>query len=308
VGSPDASGAVVAYDFAVSLRRAGKLQVEPETLEKLRGISGTTIDRLLRAEKGKGLRGKLRRQRKAQNPLWSLVPIRTFAEWDRSQVGHVQIDLVAHEGGCARGEYLYTLVVTEVCTGWTEFVAVRNRAQCWVFEALLEIRARVPFTVASIHSDNGTEFLNAHLVRYCREHSLPLTRSRPYRKNDNCWVEQKNGAVIRSAVGYGRYDTEQELALLNELYASLRLWVNYFLPTAKLVSKQREGAKVKKQFETPTTPYHRLLQAKEISTERKTTLRRQRGQMDAVKIQGRIVRLQERLWKIQERKAREHSQ
>ena len=152
--------------------------------------------------------------------------------------------LVGHDGGNARGEYIQTLDMTDVCTGWTETQAVKNKAQIWVFEALKDIRDHLPFELLGIDSDNGGEFINAPLLKFCEEEKITFTRTRPYRKNDNCFVEQKNYSVVRRAVGYLRYDTEKELKTLNELYKVLRLYTNFFQPVMKLTKKTRIGSKV----------------------------------------------------------------
>jgi len=168
---------------------------------------------------------------------------------DDARPGFLEIDLVAHDGGNARGDYCQSLDATDVASGWSEQRAVRNKAQKWTFEALEKIRERLPFPLLGIDSDNGGEFINAHLARYCEEEEITFTRGRPYRKNDSCYVEQKNYSVVRRNVGYFRYDTEEELMLLNELYNILRLYNNFFLPQMKLIEKTREGSKVKKRYD-----------------------------------------------------------
>ncbi len=179
-------------------------------------------------------------------------------EWDDKRPGFVEIDLVSHDGGNPRGDYLHTLDVTDVSTGWTETQAVKNKAQVWVFEALKDIIKRVPFPILGIDSDNGSEFINNHLLRFCEEKKITFTRTRPYRKNDNCYVEHlpallrreqagKNYSVVRKTVGYYRYDTEVELNLINKLYLILRLYTNFFQPSMKLIEKVRIGSKVKKK-------------------------------------------------------------
>src|SRR5215212_929413 len=242
------------------LERHNELHCDPSTKAKLLRISAATIDRLLRTERRKyELRGKART--KPGTLLKHQIPIRTFAEWDEQQPGFSEIDLVGHEGGVAAGDYCQTLDLTDIATTWTETMAVRNKAQSWVFAALKEMRQKLPFSLLGIDSDNGSEFINKYLVEYCQKQKLSFTRSRPYRKNDNCFVEQKNYSVVRRAVGYARYDTEAQLHLLNELYATLRLYTNFFQPTMKLKSKERVGSKVIKRYERAQTPYQRVLAA-----------------------------------------------
>jgi hypothetical protein len=190
--------------------------------------------------------------------LKSQIPIRTWADWEDTRPGFVEIDLVAHEGGNPAGEFASTLTVTDIATGWTENRAVRNKAQKWVLAALSEIVAGFPFPVLGIDSDNGGEFINAHLLAFCREHEITFTRSRPAHSNDGCHVEQKNWAVVRQVVGYHRYHGEVQVDLLNGIYALLRDHINFFVPQQKLVSKIRDGAKVIKKHDTAQTPFQRL--------------------------------------------------
>jgi len=188
--------------------------------------------------------------------------------------------------------------VTDVCTGWTEVQAVRNKAQIWVFEAIKDIRARLPFELLGIDSDNGGEFINNQLLRYCQDQKITFTRSRASRKNDNCFVEQKNYSVVRRAVGYLRYDSEAELKLLNELYSKLRLYTNYFQPVMKLIEKRRLGSKVKKKYDRARTPYERVIESIEVSEEKKERLREGYERANPAQIKREITRLQNELIKI----------
>jgi len=214
-------------EIVPKLETLGELTLDEETKRKLIGISPATIDRMLVPVR-KRYQLRARSQTKPGTLLKHQIPIRTFSDWDEQRPGFIEIDLVSHEGGNARGEYAYTLDATDVCTAWTETEAVRNRAERWVFAGLERVKERFPFAIQGIDSDNDSAFINNHLVRYCTEKAITFTRSRPYRKNDNCFVEQKNYSVVRRAVGYRRYDTPSELEALNELYAVLRLYTNYF--------------------------------------------------------------------------------
>jgi len=171
----------------------------------------------------------------------------------------MEIDLVAHCGGTAGGDYLYTLTMTDICTGWTECIVIVNRSQVSVSTAIEKIRLRLPFALLGIDSDNGSEFINHHLKRYCDERKITFTRCRPYKKNDQCHVEQKNGAVVRPLVGYARYEGVEAAAHINKLYAVHRLALNYFEPSMKLTGKSRLGAKVKKTYDQAKTPLDRLI-------------------------------------------------
>ena len=161
-------------------------------------------------------------------------------------------------------------------------VAVKNKAQIWVFAGIKRIEGRLPFSILGIDSDNGAESINAHLIRYCKEHKITFTRSRPYRKNDSCFVEQKNWSVIRRAVGYGRYDTDKELSILNELYSYLRLYVNFFQPVRKLIKKERIGSKVIKIYDEAKTPYRRVLASPDIKEDIKVKLREREDSLEDI--------------------------
>lgn len=204
---------------------------------------------------------------------------------------------MSHDGGVAAGDFCQTLDVTDISTTWTETAAVRNKAQVHVFAAVKQVRRRLPFDLLGIDSDNGSEFINAELERYCREQEITFTRSRPYRKNDNCFVEQKNYSVVRRSVGYARYDTEEQLALLNQLYGYLRLYTNFFMPSMKLVSKERCGSQVKKRHDQAQTPYRRVLLAPEISDKEKRKLQMQYETLNPAELKRQIERLQLKLGK-----------
>jgi hypothetical protein len=180
--------------------------------------------------------------------------------------------------------------------------AVKNKAQVWVFNALKEIRENLPFPLLGIDSDNGSEFINAHLLRYCEREKITFTRTRSYRKNDNCFVEQKNYSVVRKAVGYFRYDTEKELESLNELYHYYRLFVNFFLAVVKLVAKERRGSKVKKIYDKPKAPYERVLECSEIPEEVKNRLMKEYSNLNPAEIKREMKRAWTKLWKAYKEK------
>ena len=276
------------------LERLGELTLAQETKQKLINMSPATIDRIL-APVRKRHQLKARSQTKPGTLLKHQIPIRTFADWEDSHPGFVEIDLVSHEGGNARGDYAYTLDATDVCTAWTETEAVRNRSQRFVFDGLQKALCRFPFAVCGIDSDNGSEFINNHLVRYCTDNEITFTRSRPYRKNDNCFVEQKNYSVVRRTVGYRRYDTPEALDALNRLYAVLRLYTNYFQPSMKLIEKTRYGSKVRKKYDKAKTPYQRVLDSEAVPEAAKEELKRIYTTLNPVKLAREISRLQDEL-------------
>lgn len=275
--------------------------VDDKTRELLLKISPATIDRLL-AEDRKKLNPLAKARTRPATLLKSQIPIKTFSDWNEQRPGFVEIDLVAHEGGINSGDFIQSLDVTDVCTGWTEVQAVRNKAQIWVFEAIKDIRERLPFELLGIDSDNGGEFINNELLRHCWQQKITFTRSRASRKNDNCFVEQKNYSVVRRAVGYLRYDSEQELKLLNELYSKLRLYTNYFQPVMKLVEKQRLGSKVRKKYDRARTPYERVMESIEVSKEKKKRLKQEYEGVNPAQLKREITRLQNELIRISSKK------
>jgi hypothetical protein len=262
--------------------------------KKLLEMSPATMDRVLKPARQKyTIKG--RSCTKPGTLLKHQVPIRTYSDWDDLQPGYLEMDLVGHDGGKAEGDYCFTLDITDVATGWTELAAVPNKAQKWVFEALQALRKRLPFTVLGLDSDNGSEFINHHLVAYCTEHKITFTRSRPYRKNDNCYVEQKNWSVVRRAVGYARYQTPQHCQLLNELYQLLRNYNNFFMPSMKLVEKVRDGAKVRKRYDKPQTPFQRLLLSPTIPRAIKERLTHYYEQLNPAALHRNIRQIQKQL-------------
>lgn len=283
------------------LEKWGELRISNETRGKLLKMSASTVDRLLAGER-KRMELKSRRGTKPGTLLKNQVPIRTFQDWDETKPGFAEIDLVSHGGGDERGDFCQTLCATDVCSGWTEAEGVRNKAQVHVFGALTNIRQRLPFELLGIDSDNGSEFINKHLIGYCEKEGITFTRSRTYRKNDNCYVEQKNYTVVRKTVGYARYDTELELMLLNRLYSYLRLYTNYFMPSMKLRKKTRIGSKVVKQFDKPKTPYVRLLESPSVDRRVKRRLRAEYKDLNPAQLKREIVGLQRELVRLARKK------
>jgi len=276
------------------LERHEEVVLDTETRAKLLAISAATIDRLLAEEK--------QRQRlldparpKPDSLLLRQIPIVTHAERRAECPGYVQVDLVGHDGGFGAREYCQTLDVTDLYCGWTETQAVRNKAHCWTFAALKDIQSRLPFPLLGIHSDNGAEFINHALHEYCRNRGLEFTRSRPYQKNDNCCVEQKNYSVVRRAVGYQRYETRQHLMLLNRLYAVLRPYTNFFQPVVKLLVKTRIGSRVHKRYEPARTPYQRLLAWEGLEPPARERLTTEYREMNPAELKRRCEWLQRQL-------------
>jgi hypothetical protein len=239
-----------------ALERHGHLVIDPETRAKLMAVSAASIDRLL--QKARGLSSR-RAARRAPTALRRSVPIRTYADWNAPPPGFLEIDLVAHCGEVVAGAYVNTLTLTDIASGWTECVPLVVRDSALVIEAIEHLQPALPFAVRGLDIDNGSEFLNEALAGYCKGHGIELTRSRPYRKNDQAWVEQKNGSVVRRLVGYRRLEGSSAAAILARLYAASRLFVNFFQPSFKLKEKLRVGGRTVKRYEAPQTPCARLL-------------------------------------------------
>ena len=288
---------VVLRTMLPQLPSFGAFEISAEVRSKLLTISAATIDRLLQSERAR-LRLKGRARTQPGSLLKHQIPIRTFADWHEQVPGFFEIDLVAHDGGAAAGDYCQTLTMTDVATGWIDLHALQNKAQRWTHAAIDAARAGLPIPLQGIDTDNGSEFINHHLVRYCAAHAITFTRGRPYRKNDTCYVEQKNGHVVRRAVGYWRYDTAAELAALNALYRTLCLLVNFFYPSMKLVRKTRTGSKVRRIYDQPQTPYQRMLLSEAVSEEVKTRLRQQYARLHPVALKQELTSLSEALLRL----------
>ena len=243
-----------------NMERHGRLVgVDRGVIEQVLAMSPATIDRRLApARAGLETRKTISHTRPG-SMLKSSIPMKTWHEWNEAEPGFVQIDLVGHEGGDNNGPFFYTLDATDIATGWAEQVTVRAKGEKIVAAGLQELQLRFPFHLAGIHSDNGSEFINHHLARWCETRQITFTRGRSSHKNDQAYVEQKNWTVVRRNAGYFRYDTTWELALLNQLWPLVSLQVNLFLPQQKLLSKTRTGAIVRKTHDTATTPLRRLL-------------------------------------------------
>jgi hypothetical protein len=234
------------------LERCGELSLAAETKTLLLSMSRATIDRVLQPVRLKTRHGLS--TTKPGSLLKHAIPIRTFTPWDEEQPGFLEIDLVAHCGESTAGQYLNTLTCTDLCTGWTEVRALRYRSQTTVRDALHTLRADLPFPLRGIDSDNGTEFINDLLFRYCQDEEITFTRSRPYKKNDQAHVEQKNWSVVRHTVGYDRWESEEDYLLLQSIYQDLRLYINFFQPVLKLIAKERVGTQTIRRYDDAQTP------------------------------------------------------
>ena len=286
--------APVLGELVERLLRHNELRCDAATSQKLGRMSAATIDRLLRPERRKyQLKG--RTHTRPGTLLKHQIPMRTFSEWDEQQPGFLEIDLVGHDGGLIDSLHAFTLNATDIASGWTSSTALKNKAQVWTLAGVQKIRAKLPFPLLGIDSDNGSEFINESLYNYCQEHKITFTRSRPYRKNDSCFVEQKNYSVVRRAVGYQRFETDEQLRLLEQLYEPLDLYNNFFQPSMKLKSKERHGARVKKKYYEARTPYQRLLDSSSTTAETKEQLRQRYRLLNPAQLKRQIEKWQRKL-------------
>jgi hypothetical protein len=278
------------------LERCKAIELSKDTKELLLKISSASIDRCLRPVRIKSRHGLS--TTKPGNLLKKSIAVRTFTEWSEERPGFMEIDLVAHCGDNTTGQFLNTLTCTDVCTSWTDITGLPRRSQEAVCEAIHQMRQRLPFPLLGIDSDNGSEFINDLLYRYCLNEKITFTRSRPYKKNDQAHVEQKNWSVVRHTVGYDRWETDQELAILESIYDDLRLYINFFQPSFKLIAKERIGNQTLKRYDTAKTPYQRVLERKDIPLEAKAQLMNLYLQLNSAELHRRIDQKTAKLWKI----------
>ncbi len=289
-----------------AMERHGHVQLAPEVRTGVLAMSAATIDRALREVKEKAT-GKRRRRAPPSAAVRRSVPVRTFADWRDPAPGFFEADLVAHSGPTSRGSYVQTLVLTDVATGWTECAPLLVREQVLVTEVVDEIRRVLPFGMLGLDTDNDSAFMNETVRDYCAAACVEFTRCRPYRKNDQAFVEQKNGAVVRRMAGYRRFEGLEAAAALARLYRSARLFVNFFQPSFKLAEKSRDGAVVKKRYHPPATPCQRLLADPRVTEDARDRLRTTAAGLDPVALLKEIRAAQQRLVEIADRtQAGEH--
>jgi hypothetical protein len=280
--------------LVVAMERHGHIDLAPEVRTGVLTMSAATIDRALRGVRKSGATGR----RKASRPSAEVrraVRVRTFNDWGDPVPGFFEADLVAHSGPTATGSFIQTLVMTDIATGWTEFAPLLFREQRLLTEVLGVMKAQIPMPILGLDTDNDSVFMNETVLAWCATESAEFTRSRPYKKNDQAWVEQKNGAVIRRLVGYRRYQGIEAAALLAELYSSARLFVNVFQPSFKLASKDRTGARVTKRYHPPATPCRRLMAHSSTSEQTKVRLMALETSLDPVALLARLRELQSKL-------------
>lgn len=284
-------------ELVEALERHGELRLAPEVKTQLLEMSPATIDRRLQRARTK-LPPRGRTTTKPGSLLKSAIPIRTFADWDDARPGFLEIDLVAHCGETTAGEYLHTLSAVDIDTRWYEPVALPNRGQQATFAGIRILRQRLPFPLLGLDSDSGGEFINHHLYHYCQKEHITFTRSRPFKKNDQAYVEQKNWTPVRQTIGYERYESPQALALLQSIYQDLRLWVNFFQPVMKLESKVRLGSKLRKKYHPAQTPYRNVIASNLVQETVKQELTQLFLSLNPVDLRQRIDANLARLWKL----------
>lgn len=289
-----------------SIERA--FEITPGQRKKLLEISSAAVDRLLRDERKKyrSVRGTC--TTKAPGNLSRIIPVRTHYAWDERVPGFFEADTVSHDGGASYGEHCLSLTATDVCTAWTEIRALKNKARVWILGALDDILSSLPYRMRGLDSDNGSEFKNFDMVRWCSEKNIAFTRSRGYHKNDNCFVGQKNDSVVRNITGYLRYEGDVAFMALQALCKKYSLLVNYFYPSKKLVAKTRDGnGRVHKKYDVPKTPFARSVEFAHKNPDGHITkndvekMRRTKQSLDIIALQTEVTQLQRQLFKLAKR-------
>src|ERR1700687_3710287 len=277
-----------------ALEQHGRLQLCLADRDSVLAISAATIDRLLVDAKIAASGGR-RRRAGFYSAIRREVPIRTFNDWDSPPPGFCEVDMVAHGGTSVAGSFIQTLTMVDIATGWTECLPLLTRDGSLVVEAMKHAQSLFPWLLRGVDFDNDSAFMNDVVVPWCRQQKLEVTRSRAYKKNDQAYVEQKNGAVVRRLMGYGRFDGVETARVMARLYAAARLYVNFFQPSFKLKEKRREGAKVIKRYHAPATPYERALTHPKLSNAIKRRLRSTYRSLDPVALLAEIRRCQDEL-------------
>ncbi len=278
-----------------SLEKFGHLKISSATKEKLLTMGHSSVDRLLKEE-----RKKYAKRKSTTRPGYLIkkhIPIRTYSDWSDTRPGFFEADLVAHGGSSAHGQFLQTLTMTDIATGWTECSALICKSEVSVLRAFADVREHLPFDLLGLDTDNGSEFINYAVLDWCKENSITFTRSREYKKNDQAHVEEKNGSIVRRLIGYDRFEGEGSCTLLGQLYRVARLYINFFQPSLKLCGKKREGGNVKRIYEKAATPLQRVIGSNHIDEQRKKKLRRLFQTLDPVLLLTELERLQEEFWK-----------
>lgn len=289
------------------LLRLGEIDANDETIEKLKTVSIRSIDSLLATHKEKE-RLKKKYQKKLHPLLYQKIPVKLSHEQGRGIGDTNQIDLVEHCGSLAKGRFINTLSTTDIGSGWWEGQAIFGKEAATVHDALANVEKRYPFNWSEIHPDNGSEFINEAIYGFTKKRCLNFSRSRPYGKNDNCFVEQKNSTHVRKMVGHRRFDTKKELDTLNELYNILSLYKNFFQSVIPLKSKERVGGRIKRVYGKAKTPYQNIIASQTVPEEKKRELTELYRKLNPAELKRQIEEKQNRLWKLAQVKEQEQAQ
>ena len=278
-----------------------EVAINGDILNKLLTISARTLDRRMKRERQIRRLNRNRGTTRHGSLLKSSIPIR-ITNWDTNKIGFMEMDTVAHNGGDPSGQFVYSLDMVEIYSGWSEQYAVLGKGEMGVVKAVDEVKNNLPFNLLGLDSDGGSEFINWHMVKYCNNNKLFFTRSRPDRKNDNAYVEQKNYTHIRKQLGYERLDTEEQLDAINNLYRNeLRLFNNFFKPVMKIISKEKINNSVcRKKYDIPKTPYQRLIEHSQITQEKKEKLVKLYLSLNPVKLKRGIDEKTKKIKKLQQ--------
>ena len=278
-----------------AMERHGHLDLDASVKDKLLTMSAASIDRALKPTRTK-VNAVGKRRQGSGNIFKRQIPVRTYSDWNDPAPGFMEVDLVEHCGGVKQdGNFVHSLVMIDIASGWTECFSMQARNQLLVVEGIAKAQSVLPFNIIGIDTDNGSEFINEVVFTYCQGKGFKQTRSRPYRKNDQAWVEQKNGAIVRRMVGYNKLTGTEACRALQELYDASRLFVNFFQPSFKLKTKLRQGAHVQKKYHLPQTPCERLLARADVEEQSKEALRQQLSTLDPVNLLKLIRQSQQKL-------------
>ena len=280
-------------DLVVAMERHGHLRVSEELRRKLMTVSAATVDRILQPERSRQSLGLS--QTKAGTLLKNKVQVRTFADWNNVIPGFFEVDLVAHCGDDPSGSFLNTLVMVDISTGWLECMPLMKKSAADVINGFNVARSLMPFPLLGLDTDGGSEFINYEVLDYCESNEITFTRSRAYKKNDQAFVEEKNGSVVRRLVGYDRFEGPKAWSALAKFYGLLRKYVNFYQPSVKLIKKTRTGAKISKKYDKALTPYQRILISTHVSQDVKDELQTVYLTLDPVSMMAQLKVLQRHL-------------
>lgn len=273
--------------FISRMSQVGEIHLTDDQIDLLLSMSAATIDRLLRIDRSK-IHPKGRCTTRPGSVLLHQIIVKTFSQWDGTRPGYFAMDWVAFCGESLQGEFVYVLSMTDVATGWMALAAFLGRSEYVFTEAILAVINALPFALHGIHVDNDSTFINNHVYRFCMNKQITMTRSRPNKSNDNCFVEQKNWDVVRKNLGYRRYDTPDQLAVIRQVLPLVEVYQNVFQPSMRLLLKKRDGAKVHKTYKKARTPLQQLLEDKSTPPELAYMLQSMLSDLSPLKLRKQI--------------------